>query len=136
MGIRITIFICLLAVFCLLSAEAALGQAEICSVEASWAPPTTGTRAVMYHVWVRSRLEEEEDFGDWKEWFATTEPSQVLEFESGRCYEVKVRAEDTAQILGPFSIPSAEFCCGGSDIGDLGEGNQGPGAPGQPFRID
>lgn len=106
-------------------------QAEEYTVEATWTAPTIGTDPVAYHVWVRSKLDGAETFDKWEEWATTPDLKQVLTFQAGRCYEVKVNAEDSKGIAGPFSIPSVEYC--GINISD---GNDGPGQPGQPFRTE
>jgi len=106
----------------------AAGQETKCTVQASWAPPATGSKPVLYHAWVRARAFGETEFGAWEEWPTTPEPSEALNLDAGFCYQVKVQAEDAEKHLGPFSIPSEEFCCGDED--------QGPGQPGQPVRLE
>jgi len=100
-------------------------------VEATWTKPAIGTPPVMYHVWVRSKEDGTEAFNKWEKWHSTSGLKQILTFEKGRCYEVKINAEDKDKVLGPFSIPSWEYC--GIDSSG-GGGSGGPGQPGQPTR--
>ena len=107
-----------------------LAQAGSYEVEVTWTKPTIGTEPVMYHLWGRSREESAEKFGDWEKLKSTPDLSQVLVYQPGLCYEVKIQAEDKDGIFGPFSIPSLEYC--GISI----DQDSGPGRPGTPIRND
>jgi hypothetical protein len=119
-------------VFSITLASTGWAQTEPYDVEATWTAPSIGTPPVMYHVWVRSKEDGTEVFNKWEKWHSTSGLKQILTFEKGRCYEVKINAEDKDQVLGPFSIPSWEYC--GIDFS--GGDNGGPGQPGQPIRIE
>lgn len=120
-------------VFSITLASTGWAQTETYDVEATWTKPAIGTLPVMYHVWVRSKEDGTEVYNKWEKWHSTSELKQILTFIKGRCYEVKVNAEDKDEVLGPFSIPSWEYC--GIDFSGGGE-TGGPGQPGQPIRIE
>jgi len=90
----------------------AFGQESTVRVRATWGPPEPdkGSDPVMYHLEIRFRVSKDAPLGFWGEIAAPTDTTHVLVFEKGMCYEVRVRAEDAAGSLGPFSVVSEEFC--------------------------
>lgn len=105
-----------------------LAQTGTQEVEVTWTQPTVGTEPVMYHLWVRSKEDGAEKFGEWEKGESTPNLSQILTYKTGFCYEVRVQAEDKDGNIGPFSIPSLEYC------GITIDQDSGPGQPGKPSR--
>jgi hypothetical protein len=110
--------------------------AEVIPTKYSWTKPTTGSEPVRYVVEMRWRLKDAdpEDWSIWGEMGDTAELSFILPFETGRCHEVRVRAQDAAGLFGPYSIPSEEYCP--PEVEDSGENqdNLGPLPPGKPAK--
>ena len=108
--------------------SAGLAQTGTYEVEVTWTKPTVGTEPVMYHLWVRSKEDGSEQFGDWEKGESTPNLSKILTYKTGFCYEVRVQAEDKDGLVGPYSIPSLEYC------GVIIDQDSGPGQPGPPIR--
>lgn len=98
----------LMVLACITVAPAA--SSEPVSAKYTWLEPSTGTTPVQYLVEMRFRHQDDADFGLWGQMGETREQFFILFFEPGYCYQIRVRAQDAAGLLGPYSTPSVESC--------------------------
>jgi len=115
----------------LLLAGNALAETE--QVPYAWTEPTAGTAPVGYRVEIRFRSDAEgSTYGPWGEMVRTGEATTVLDFERGNFYQVRVRAEDAAGRLGPYSEASVEYLSAQPGGSGGNQANLPPLPPGKP----